>query len=227
MQMIDIIKSSVYDSFMQSAGLSFWDICVVLVMACLMGIYISGLYKNTSKSSFYSKDLNITMAGVVVVTSGIMIAMQTNLIVSLGMVGALSIVRFRTAIKNPMDLLYLFWAICEGIICGVKLYVLGILLCIIMTILILLLGKIPNNKASELIIIRASSEKEPASIIEIVKNYCRYVKESSFIARNGEYEIIYEVRVQTHKRHELIGVLNNDEKITSVNWLEHKGEMRI
>lgn len=221
----DVIESNVFEGFMQGAGFSFWNTCIVLAVACLIGIYIFGLYKNMSKAAFYSKDLNITLAGIVVVTAAIMIAMQSSLVVSLGMVGALSIVRFRTAIKNPMDLLYLFWAITAGIICGVRLYTLSAILCIIMTFLIFLLGKIPNSKASELMIIRVSEGKDLDRISTVVKKHCRYAKESSIIIKNKEHEIIYEIR--SDKRNDLINALNNEGGIISINWLEHQGEMRI
>lgn len=81
------------------------------------------------------------------------------MIVSLGMVGALSIVRFRNAVKNPLDLLYLFWAISAGIIVGVGLYILAIVLCIIMTVLLLILDLIPNFKAPDLLVLHGAEEK--------------------------------------------------------------------
>ena len=220
----DIVKNSIYESLINGMGFSFWNACIVLAVSCLIAICIFMLYKNMSKSTFYSKDLNITLSGVVVVTAVIMIAMQSSLVVSLGMVGALSIVRFRTAIKNPLDLLYLFWAISSGIICGVRLYTLGVILCIIMTLLIFLLGKIPNSKASELVILRISLEKDLDSITAIVKKHCKYTKESSIIVKNGEQEIIYEVR--SNKRAELVNALNGESGVISASWLEHHGEMR-
>lgn len=220
----DVIKNSIYESLTNGMGFSFWNACIVFAVSCLVAIYIFMLYRNMSKSAFYSKDLNIALAGVVVVTAAIMIAMQTNLVVSLGMVGALSIVRFRTAIKNPLDLLYLFWAISSGIICGVRLYTLGVLLCIIMTLLIFLLGKIPNSKASELVILRISVEKDLETVAAILKKHCKYTKESSIIVKNGEQEIVYEVR--SNKRAELVNALNSESGVISVSWLEHHGEMR-
>lgn len=162
MSVTDVIKDGVYEKLAGGTGLSYWDIVIILAVSCLVGIYIYLIYKNFSKSEFYSRDLNITMAGMAVVVAAIMIAMQSNLLVSLGMVGALSIVRFRTAIKSPIDLLYLFWSISAGIICGVGLYVLGAVLCIIMTLLIFILGKIPNNKAPQLLVIRMSGDADSA-----------------------------------------------------------------
>lgn len=221
----DVIKNSVYESLKNGMGFSFWNACIILAIACLIGAYLFVLYKNMSKSAFYSKDLNITLAGIVVITAAIMIAMQSNLVVSLGMVGALSIVRFRTAIKNPLDLLYLFWAISAGIICGVELYTLSVILCIVMTFLIFLLDKITNSKTNELVIIRISIKKDLNDITAILKEHCKYLKETSISVKNGEQEIIYELR--TSKRPVLISALSREAGVLAVNWLEHHGEMRV
>jgi len=114
----DVIKNSVYESLGGGTNLSARSILLLIAIAALVGLYIFAVYKLSSKSAFYSKDLNVTMAGMPIIVAAIMIAMQSNLLVSLGMVGALSIVRFRNAVKNPIDLLYLFWSISAGIIVG-------------------------------------------------------------------------------------------------------------
>lgn len=164
------------------------------------------------------------MAGMAVVVAAIMIAMQSNLLVSLGMVGALSIVRFRTAIKSPIDLLYLFWSISAGIICGVGLYVLGAVLCIIMTLLIFILGKIPNNKAPQLLVIRMSGDADSAQVTQKVVDNSKYSKTKSTIVKNGEIEIIYEIRTSTPT--ELLRQVKELSGIQSINLLEHHGEVR-
>ena len=119
MSVKDVIKNSVYESLGGGTSLTVRTVILILLVALLVGIYIFLVYKISSKSAFYSKDLNITIGGMPIIVASIMIAMQSNLLVSLGMVGALSIVRFRNALKNPIDLLYLFWAISAGIIIGV------------------------------------------------------------------------------------------------------------
>lgn len=159
MSVKDVIRNSVYESLGGGTNLSARGILFILMIACLIGLYIYFVYKMTSKAAFYSKDLNITIAGLPVIVAAIMIAMQSNLIVSLGMVGALSIVRFRNAVKNPLDLLYLFWTISVGIISGVGLSVLAIGLCIVMTTLLLVLEMLPNSKANSLLVLRGGAGK--------------------------------------------------------------------
>lgn len=224
MSVKDVIKSSVYERFAGGTELSFWSVSLILVMALLVGFYIYLVYKNFCKSEFYSKDLNITIAGMAVVVAAIMIAMQSNLLVSLGMVGALSIVRFRTAVKNPMDLLYLFWSISAGIICGVGLYVLGIVLCIIMTVLIAVLGIIPNSKAPALLVIHSDMNMEIDQIDHALRAESKYLKQKSIIVKNNDKEWIFEI--SSKKPDATIQALQSVQGVRSINWLEHSGEFR-
>ncbi|MCI8616346.1 DUF4956 domain-containing protein [Parablautia intestinalis] len=226
MSVKDVIKNSVFESIGVGNGLTIRTVLLILIMACLAGIYIFMVYKLSAKSAFYSKDLNITMAGMPVIVAAIMIAMQSNLLVSLGMVGALSIVRFRNAVKNPVDLLYLFWSISTGIIVGVGLHILGIILCVIMTILLFMLNMIPNVKAPELLVLR-SIEKEMnyEELYEIIRGNCKYFKEKARTVKNGESEIIIEI--STKSKEKLLRELNDMGQLTQINCLSHDGECRI
>lgn len=226
MSVRDVIKKSVYESLGGGTNLSVWNVVLIIVIACLIGLYIFYVYKFTSKSAFYSKDLNVTMAGLPLIIAAIMIAMQSNLLVSLGMVGALSIVRFRNAVKNPLDLLYLFWSVSAGIIVGVGLYVLAFVLCVVMTIHLLVLDMIPNAKAPDLLVLRGGAEGMDCGRIEsILKENCKYHKEKSRTIKNGETELIIEVRMSD--KEELLRELNDTEQFTQVNCISHDGESRI
>lgn len=224
MSVKDVIKNSVYESLGGGVSLSFPNICLILAVSCLAGAYIYFVYKNFCKSAFYSKDLNITLAGMTIIVAAIMVAMQSNLLVSLGMVGALSIVRFRTAVKNPIDLLYLFWAISEGIICGVGLYALGAALCVIMTAVIWVLSKIPNSKAPALIVVRCTLETAIEDIETIIRKHSRYAKQTSVIVKNNELEVIYEI--VSKNQNDVINEISKLNGINAINWLAHHGEMR-
>lgn len=221
----DIIKDSIVSSFAGGTDLSFWSIFIILLISCLIGVYIFFVYKNFSKIDFYSKDLNITITGMVIVVAAIMVAMQANLLVSLGMVGALSIVRFRTAIKNPIDLLYLFWAISEGIICGVGLYVLGISLCVIMTIMLYALDKIPNSRTEALLILKMDSTVNQDNLLMQIKKHSKFAKSTSVVIKNQECEIIYEV--ETLEKEELIKEIISVEGVKTVNYVDHSGKPRL
>lgn len=224
MSIKDTIKSSVLDALGRSAGLRLWEILLILAAACAIGAYIFLVYKGFSKSAFYSRDLNVTLAGMCVTVAAIMIAMQTNLLVSLGMVGALSIVRFRTAIKNPLDLLYLFWSISAGIICGVGLYTLAILLCAIMTALIWLLGSVPASRAPAVLIVKADAGADEARIHDAIKRESAWLHLSSVVTRAQEAEWIYEVRAKD--KGALTRSVSRIEGVTSVSCLESDSEIR-
>ena len=226
MSIKDVIKSSVYESLGGGTNLSVTNILLLIVLACVVGVYIFMVYKLSSKSAFYSKDLNVTIAGMPLIVAAIMIAMQSNLLVSLGMVGALSIVRFRNAVKNPIDLLYLFWSISAGIIAGVGLYLLSFVLCIVMTILLLVLDMVPNAKAPDLLVLRAVAvEIDYDELEKLLKGNCRYHKEKSRCIKNGEAELIIEVK--TARKEELLSALSGIKCLTQINCISHDGECRI
>ena len=226
MSIKDVIKSSVYESLGGGTNLSARSILLLLAIAALVGIYIFMVYKLSSKSAFYSRDLTVTLAGMPIIVAAIMIAMQSNLLVSLGMVGALSIVRFRNAVKNPMDLLYLFWSISAGIIVGVGLYLLSFALCIVMTILLLALDMVPNAKAPDLLVLRAVAvEIDYDELEKLFKGNCKYHKEKSRCIKNGEAELIIEVK--TVRKEELLSALSGIKCLTQINCISHDGECRV
>ena len=131
MSVQDVIKKSVLESGMFD-GTSAVKIGLGLIAALILGAIIYFVYKKFYIGVIYSKSFAVTLVGMTLLTAMVTIAISTNIVISLGMVGALSIVRFRTAVKDPMDLLYLFWAITSGITAGAGMYMLGILAAIIM-----------------------------------------------------------------------------------------------
>lgn len=222
----DVIKSSVYESIVGGGALTASSIIFILMIAAIIGIYIFAVYKLTSKAAFYSRDLNVTIAGLPVIVAAIMVAMQSNLIVSLGMVGALSIVRFRNAVKNPLDLLYLFWTISAGIICGVGLKLLAVILCVMMTVLILVLQMIPNSRGTSILIIRTGDDTVDWDEVEyILHSYGKHVKEKSNSYQSGETEVIYEL--STSRQAELMKELKEHKELQQIHFLDHDGEYRI
>lgn len=225
MSIKDVIKSSIYERIGGGNGLSFGDISLIMILACLMGIYVFFLYKNTSKAGFYSKELNLTIAGMPIIIAALMIAMQSNLLVSLGMVGALSIVRFRTAIKNPLDLLYLFWTISLGIICGVGLYALAFVLAGIMTLLIMLLQLTPNVRGNSILVLRSSKEVDWKLVNQLIGDNCKHHKEKSRVIKNGITEVIMECSVNDEEK--LVKAINESNTIESINVLSHDGMLRV
>ena len=219
----DVIKKSVMEGF-SYADLSTTKIVITLAVTFVIALYIFFVYKLVTKSAFYFKSFNVSMAIISVVTAGIILAMQSSIVISLGMVGALSIVRFRTAIKDPMDLLFLFWSIGTGIICGAGLYKIAIILAILVTIGILILDMLPVRISPYLLIVNATSkelEDEIIGAIEDVKG--AYKIKSKNLNKNG-MDMILEVRTKNQK--ELVNTISEMEGITAVSLLSHDGEVK-
>ncbi len=140
MSVQDVIKKS----FLESGafdGLTVTNIFLGLFTAILVGALIYFTYQKFYTGVIYSRSFAVTLVGMTVLTAAITLAISTNVVISLGMVGALSIVRFRTAVKDPLDLLYLFWAITSGIAAGAHMYLLVVLAAIVMIIIIVLFNK--------------------------------------------------------------------------------------
>ena len=127
-----VLESGVFDQYNISS------ILVALVAALALGILIFLVYRRFYTGVIYSRTFAVTLVGMTVLTCMVTLAISTNVVISLGMVGALSIVRFRTAVKDPMDLLYLFWAITTGITSGAGMYVLALIAAVIMILMIIL-----------------------------------------------------------------------------------------
>ena len=171
MNFSDIFKQSFLDGF-TGAELGFKEIVVVfLITACLAG-YIFLVYRVVTRRTFYSKNFNIALAMLCMITAAIILTIQFSLVISLGMVGALSIVRFRTAVKDPMDLVFLFWSIGTGIICGAGLSEIAVILALLLTIGVLVLDRVPVVSVPMLLVVNADDCGMEEKIVETAKHYC-------------------------------------------------------
>lgn len=139
MSVKDYFKNSVWETFTANNGITMDFVIkagIAMVMSILLGLLIFAIYRRFYGGVVYSSSFGVTLAGMSILTCALTLAISSNVVISLGMVGALSIVRYRTAIKDPMDLLYLFWSISIGIIVAASLYVLALLIMVVMLILV-------------------------------------------------------------------------------------------
>ena len=222
---INTIKKYIYSTLTGETTLDPSDIVMVFVVTLILGGYIFWIYKRQTRSEFYSKDFNIILPALSIVTSSIMVAMQANLLVSLGMVGSLSIVRFRTAVKSPMDLLYLFWSISVGIICGVCLYSLAALLCLFVTLILLGLSHLYRINSTTLLVINATEKVKTEEVENIIQKFSTKKSLSSLIKRADDTEYIYELVVSDTNA--LATNLKKIAEIKSVNIVSNTGERRF
>lgn len=191
----DIFKKKFLEGFAASSPTTS-SIAVALLVAALLGVYIFIVYRIVTRKSFYSQNFNISLVALALITAGIILTIQSSVVISLGMVGALSIVRFRTAIKDPMDLVFLFWAISIGIICGAGLFEVAILLSAAVTVVILLLDLVPVVKSPMLLVVNSSDVKGEAAIMNVVKKYTRTSHVSSRNLTAQQLDMIVELRVK-------------------------------
>ena len=133
MSVNDMIKKSVLNSFSQY---NVPKMALALLVALLVGIVIYCVYRRFYTGVVYSRSFAVTLVGMCVLTCMVTLAISTNVVISLGMVGALSIVRYRTAVKDPLDLLYLFWSITTGITAGAGMYALVGLTAVVIVVMI-------------------------------------------------------------------------------------------
>ena len=223
MNFSDAIKNSVMEGFTY-ADMSTTEIIITLVITFLIALYIFGVYRMVTGSAFYFKSFHVSMAMISVVTAGIILAMQSSIVISLGMVGALSIVRFRTAIKDPMDLLFLFWSIGTGIICGAGLYKVAIILAVIVTCGILILELLPARTSPYLLIINTDTKENEEEILNLTGDIGKAYKIKSKNVTQSGMDLILEVRAKNNK--ELVDKISEIKGVTSVSLLLHDGEIK-
>lgn len=219
----EIIKKSVLAGF-SPAGLSTSGIIITLGVCFLIALYIFFVYRYVTRTTFYDRNFNVSMSIISVIVAGIILAMQSNLVISLGMVGALSIVRFRTAIKEPMDLLFLFWSIGSGIMCGAGLYEISILVSLVCTFGILILQVIPIRTSPYLVIVNAQDKEQEPVILETIRKYSpRYRIDSKNIRQQG-MDLIIEVR--TKDANHLVNELSEIESVCTASLLYHDSPVK-
>ena len=219
----DAINQSLISGFTNS-DITTMEIMITLGITFAISLYIFIVYRLITQNAFYSKNFNISMVAISIVTAGIIMAMQSSLVISLGMVGALSIVRFRTAIKEPMDLLFLFWAIGTGIICGAGLYKIGVVLAVCVTISIVILQLIPERRGTKVLFISSSDIKIENEVDPFIKTDTQYHKIKSRNIMGNEIDIVYELRVKDEQR--LIEEISGLANVNRVSLITHEGEFR-
>ena len=217
-----IFKQSFLDGF-SSTDINAYTATTAMLITCLLAFYIFIVYRVLTRKTFYSKNFNISLAGIALVTSAIILTIQSSIVVSLGMVGALSIVRFRTAVKDPLDLMFLFWAIAVGIICGVGLAEIAIILSLIMTAGIVVLNGLPVAKAPLILVINASDLDAEEQIATVVAQYTKHFTVKSRNMTKSSLDLIIELR--TGEGSKLVRAVLELPSVASASLLAHDGEV--
>lgn len=218
----DVFKKSFLEGF-TSMDITSAKIMATLFMTALLALYIFFIYRLVTRKVFYSKNFNISLAVMSLITAAIILAMQSNLVISLGMVGALSIIRFRTAIKDPMDLVFLFWSISVGIICGAGLYEVALITSVAVTVCILVLDLLPVAKTPMMLVINSSVMDGEDEILEVVDKYAKAYKVKSRNLSKGRLDMVVELRVKDESG--LVSEVAAIEGMISASLIAHDGEV--
>ena len=216
----DIFKSSFPENVTE---FSLLDTCIGLAVALLVGLFIFMIYKKTLTGVLYSDGFALTLVGLSLVTTLVIMAVTSNVVLSLGMVGALSIVRFRTAIKDPMDLVFMFWSISIGIICGAGLYEVALVTSVAVTVFILVLDMIPVSKAPMMLVINSSQMGGEQQILDIVGKYSKSYKVKSRNLSKGRLDMVVELRVKDESA--LVSEVAALEGMIGASLIAHDGEV--
>lgn len=220
----DVIKQTFLDS-LSNPGVSTTQMAVSMILTTLIALYLFVVYRVFTRKTFYSKSFNIALVAITIITASIIIAMQSSFVISLGMVGALSIIRFRTAIKDPMDLVYLFWSVSVGIICGADLFELAVGTSLLLTGVILVLNYMPVAKAPMLLLVNAESCTAEEEIMKIAAQYSKIIKVKSRTVTNGKLAMIVEVNVR--KEAQLLEELAKLSAVETSSLISHDGEVTV
>ena len=224
MGIMNIIQKSFLEGYATS-DIQIGTIFICMLCTTIIAAYVFLIYKQINKNSFYNRNFNLSLMGMAVLTAAIILTIQSNIVVSLGMVGALSIVRFRTAIKDPMDLVFLFWAIGVGIICGAGFAMIAVIASLALTVIIVLFSMLPNAKGNLILVINAVSFENEKQIMQIIKENCSYFK---IRARNvTKTNLNLAVEIQTMKEEILIQNLIVMDEVISASLVEHDGEVTV
>jgi uncharacterized membrane protein YhiD involved in acid resistance len=230
MSVKDAIKKSILESDMYNQAISSSTIITIIVdmaVALLMGLLIYYIYRRFFKGVVYSRNFAMTLVGMTVLTSMVTLAISTNIVISLGMVGALSIVRYRTAVKEPLDLMYLFWAITTGITVGASMYILAVIGAVIMIVFIVFFSRETAGKKAYIVIVHYKGDKAGDEIIRIMDNLKYSIRSysirSKVLRSDDSVELTMQVRV---KADSLVFTekIKAMEDVSDVTLLEFNGE---
>ena len=190
MSVQDFIKKSILESGAFD-GVSLTNAALGLLTALIMGAVIYFVYRKFYTGVIYSRSFAITLVGMTVLTAMVTLAISTNIVISLGMVGALSIVRFRTAVKDPLDLLYLFWAITTGITAGAGMYILVLVAAAVMTLMIILFYHKQQKGRIYILVVHYTGDATGDNVIRAFGKMKYFIKSKT--ARKDKTEMAIEV----------------------------------
>ncbi|MBN2544704.1 MAG: DUF4956 domain-containing protein [Spirochaetes bacterium] len=198
-----------------------------VVLVCISFVYF--IYKKTYSSILYSKNFNITLVMTSLVTSLAVMVISSNLALSLGMVGALSIIRFRSAIKDPKDVGFLFWSVALGIVCGIGAYPLAFISTLVIGLVVFIISKKITVYNSYILVLDFEEKKQEINLTEkidlMLKKFCYNFKIRSSSYMNQKDEKVYEIKIKEINIKSLISELKKNNSVKKINIFSYEGEL--
>lgn len=217
----DVFKSSFVDKV---SGFSAVDSIIALGAAFLVGLFIYMVYKKTFMGVMYSRPFNVSLVALTMLTTFVILAVTSNVVLSLGMVGALSIVRFRTAIKDPMDLVFLFWAIASGIVLGAGLIPLAIFASIVMGLILVFFANKTVLDTPYILMINCNDENSEEVVNKKIKStFSKYQVKSKSVIPDRGIELVFEVRMKNGET-KFVNELSQIQGVTNSVLVSYNGD---
>ncbi len=220
MSFSDIFKTNFLE---QAKTFSITDMCISLGLSFIVGLFIFFIYKKTFNGVMYSSGFGLSLIIMTMITSLVILAVTSNVVLSLGMVGALSIVRFRTAIKEPMDIAFLFWAIAVGIVLGAGLIALAITGSVFIGLILLIFANKKSNDQPYLLIVNCTNDDAEDNVLNVLKSGVKkYRVKAKTVSENG-IELTLEVRLkeQTSK---FVNMVSSANGVSNAVLVSYNGE---
>lgn len=214
----DVFKSSFLSNINSFSTL---DVLLALGLSFVLGLFIFFVYKKTYQGVMYSDSFGVSLIAMSMITSLVIIAVTSNVVLSLGMVGALSIVRFRTAVKDPMDLLYLFWAITSGITAGARMYLLAIIAAVIMIGMIYLFYNKQQKGRIYICVIHYTTDEAGDDVIRAFGKMKYFVKSKTM--RKDKIEMAIEVFCKNNDMH-FLEIIRDIDGVEDATLIQYNGE---
>jgi hypothetical protein len=216
----DIFKSSFLENV---SAVSVLDMALALVLAFGLGLFIFLVYKKTYQGVMYSSNFGVTLVALTMITTLVILAVTSNIVLSLGMVGALSIVRFRTAIKEPLDIAFLFWAIAAGIVLAAGLIPLAVFGSVFIGVIILIFANRKERTRPFIVVIECDGHASESAALKLLEARTVRCSVKSKTARKNAVELNAEIRLKNGNT-DFINELADIEGVSSAVLVSYNGD---
>lgn len=217
----DLIKEKYLSQFV--VDFSEIQIIVTIMLSFIIGLFIFYIYKKTFKGVVYSKSFSVSLIMMTCITALMIMAITSNIVLSLGMVGALSIVRFRTAVKDPIDIVFMFWSITMGIIIGAGIFKLATLGTLVVGGIIYITNKISYEENPYLLVVQLESDEAEKNVINFINSNIKNMLIKSKVINNMGIELTLEVKVKQNEVN-IVNRINSMKEVNSAVLLSYNGD---